>query len=93
MNEMQLVEDDETSLFDLWRRLREGWKVVLGMTALGIAAALSAIFMIPPKYEAVAVVQVGVVGQISQDGESHWLEGVQLLSVYTILAFVFFHIR
>jgi LPS O-antigen subunit length determinant protein (WzzB/FepE family) len=70
MNEMQLVEDDETSLFDLWRRLREGWKVVLGMTALGIAAALSAIFMIPPKYEAVAVVQVGVVGQISQIGQA-----------------------
>ncbi|MBS2034012.1 calcium/proton exchanger [bacterium] len=39
------------------------------------------------------IISVLVVGQISQDGESHWLEGVQLLSVYFILAFVFFHIR
>jgi len=46
----------------------------------------------PPEVMAV-IISVLVVGQISQDGESHWLEGVQLLSVYMILAFVFFHIR
>jgi Ca2+:H+ antiporter len=36
------------------------------------------------------VVSVWVVGQICGDGESNWLEGVQLLSVYTILAILFF---
>ena len=29
-------------------------------------------------------------GQISSDGESNWLEGVQLLAVYIILAIVFY---
>lgn len=46
----------------------------------------------PPEVLAVFI-SVLVVGQTSQDGECHWLEGVQLLSVYLILAFVFFHIR
>jgi Ca2+:H+ antiporter len=41
--------------------------------------------------EIVAVVMaVGVAGQISGDGQSNWLEGLQLLSVYIILAILFF---
>jgi len=41
--------------------------------------------------EIVAVVlAVGVAVQISGDGQSNWLEGVQLLSVYIILAILFF---
>ena len=35
-------------------------------------------------------VAVLITGQIASDGESNWLEGVQLLSVYVILAMVFF---
>ncbi|HYP07579.1 MAG TPA: calcium/proton exchanger [Bryobacteraceae bacterium] len=33
---------------------------------------------------------VAVAGQIAGDGESNWLEGVQLLAVYVILGIVFF---
>jgi Ca2+:H+ antiporter len=41
--------------------------------------------------EVVAViVAVFVVNQISSDGESNWMEGVQLLSVYVILALLFY---
>jgi Ca2+:H+ antiporter len=36
------------------------------------------------------VLSVWIVGQISGDGESNWLEGVQLLSVYLILAMLFY---
>jgi len=36
------------------------------------------------------VLAVGITWQISADGESNWLEGVQLLAVYLILALVFF---
>jgi Ca2+:H+ antiporter len=39
---------------------------------------------------AAVVVAVLIVNQISGDGESNWLEGVQLLSVYVILAIMFF---
>ncbi|MDT7602369.1 MAG: Ca2+:H+ antiporter [Acidobacteriota bacterium] len=45
-------------------------------------------FTIP---EVVAVVAaVFIAEQISSDGESNWLEGVQLLSVYAILAILFY---
>ena len=41
--------------------------------------------------EVVAVgLAVVIVGQVAEDGQSHWLEGVQLLAVYVILAIVFY---
>ena len=41
--------------------------------------------------EVVAVaMSVGIMAVISQDGESHWMEGVQLLAVYLMLALAFF---
>lgn len=36
------------------------------------------------------VLAVAIAGQIAGDGESNWLEGIQLLAVYLILAIVFF---
>jgi Ca2+:H+ antiporter len=36
------------------------------------------------------VFSIWIVGQISGDGESNWLEGVQLLSVYAVIAFLFY---
>lgn len=42
-------------------------------------------------FEVVAVaISVGVVSLISMDGESNWMEGVQLLAVYIILAIAFY---
>ena len=35
-------------------------------------------------------IAVAITGQIAGDGESNWLEGVQLLAVYIILAIVFY---
>jgi Ca2+:H+ antiporter len=47
-------------------------------------------FSIP---EVIAVLgAVYIVAQISGDGESNWLEGVQLLSVYLILAVLFYYL-
>jgi Ca2+:H+ antiporter len=39
---------------------------------------------------AAVVVSVVIAGQITGDGESNWLEGIQLLAVYTVLAILFF---
>ena len=45
-------------------------------------------FSIP---EVVAVIaSIIIVEQVTNDGESNWIEGVQLLSVYVILAILFF---
>ena len=43
----------------------------------------------PAEVVAIAV-SVVITGQIAGDGESHWLEGVQLIAVYVILALVFY---
>lgn len=43
--------------------------------------------------EVVAIaVSVGIMAMISEDGETHWMEGVQLLAVYVILAVAFFYL-
>jgi Ca2+:H+ antiporter len=36
------------------------------------------------------VIAVAITSQVASDGESHWMEGVQLLAVYLILALLFF---
>jgi Ca2+:H+ antiporter len=42
-------------------------------------------------FEVLAVaISVGIMAFISLDGESHWMEGVQLLAVYLILGMAFF---
>jgi Ca2+:H+ antiporter len=42
-------------------------------------------------FEVVSVaISVGVVSLISMDGESNWMEGVQLVAVYIILALAFY---
>jgi len=45
----------------------------------------------PMEIVAVAV-SVFVVGQISDDGETHWMEGALLLAVYVILGLAFFNL-
>lgn len=70
MNENELQQEDEISLFDLWETLREGWKTVVGGTAVGLAGAVVAIILLAPKYEAVAILQVGQVGQVGQAGQA-----------------------
>ncbi len=43
--------------------------------------------------EAIALVMaVGVMSMVSQDGETHWMEGAMLLAVYAMLALAFYHL-
>lgn len=62
MNENEMLQEDEVNLFDLWEKLREGRVTVVGGAVLGIVGAVLAIFLIQPKYEAVAVIQIGLIG-------------------------------
>jgi Ca2+:H+ antiporter len=38
------------------------------------------------------VLSIWIVGQICGDGESNWLEGVQLISVYLIIGILFYYL-
>ncbi len=45
-----------------------------------------------PLEVAAVAVSVIVVGQISDDGETHWMEGVLLLGIYIVLALAFYNL-
>ena len=45
-----------------------------------------------PLEVAAVAISVIVVGQISGDGETHWMEGVLLLGVYVLLGLAFFNL-
>ena len=47
-------------------------------------------FLFQPFELVVIGLAVFIVGQIAQDGESNWYEGVQLLLAYAIIAIAFF---
>jgi uncharacterized protein involved in exopolysaccharide biosynthesis len=67
MNGNEIVQDEDSiSLFDVWEKLRDGWRYVLGGAVLGIMIASLAIVIVPAKYEALAVVQVGLLGQVGK---------------------------
>jgi uncharacterized protein involved in exopolysaccharide biosynthesis len=68
MQENMAVEGDEVSLVDLWQTVRDGWRWVMGGTALGAVVAGLTLAVLPTQYEAVAVIQVGQVGQVGQLG-------------------------
>lgn len=69
MNDNEMLQGGEVSFAELWEQLCCRWKAVVGSLALGIAGAVAGIALIPPKYEAVALIQVGQVGQLGQLGQ------------------------
>ena len=62
---------------------------VLVLVSRGFAAPMSLVFH--PLEIAAVILSVGAVVVVSLDGETNWLEGLQLLGVYAILA-VFFYV-
>ena len=63
--------------------------LVLVSYAMG-GTPLDLVFTIP---EVVAIaIAVWISSQIAGDGQSHWLEGALLLTLYVILAALFFHL-
>jgi Ca2+:H+ antiporter len=61
------------------------------LVLLSYALAPRPMDLIFTRLEVVAVaVSVLIMGYVAADGESHWMEGVQLLAVYAILGIAFF---
>jgi Ca2+:H+ antiporter len=61
---------------------------VLVFTSWFLGHPMDLEFTIPEV--AAVIVAVFIVSEISKDGRTNWLEGVQLLSVYIILAILFY---
>lgn len=70
MNQIQRAPNREMTAFDLWQKLRAGWRHVVGGAAIGLLVAGLAIMRAQPQYEAVAIVQVGQIGQIGPIGQT-----------------------
>lgn len=56
---------DEIKIFELLDILKNEWKIWVGTTVVGAVLATSVAFILPPKYEASAIVRVGQVGQVA----------------------------
>ena len=61
---------------------------VLVLTSYAFGTPMNLEFSLPEI--ASIIFSIWIVGKISGDGESNWFEGVQLLSVYVIIALLFF---
>lgn len=70
MSGMEEVEEEGVSLFDLWGKLKEGRRYVVGGLLLGVLGAVAVLFFTPYQYQAMAVVQVGQIGQIGQPAQA-----------------------
>ncbi len=63
------------------------------LVLLSYAIAPAPMDLVFTSLEVVAVgLSVGILAVIAQDGETHWMEGVQLLAVYVILALAFYYL-
>jgi hypothetical protein len=69
MQNQPTTPNDEINLFDLWQILvlRKWW--VLITTFLAMVAAVVAVILIKPQWEATATIRIGVVGQVGQSGK------------------------
>lgn len=61
---------------------------VLVFASYAFGTPMNLEFTVPELFAVIASVYIA--GRISADGESNWLEGVQLIAVYLILAVLFF---
>lgn len=63
-----MVDNEKISLFDLWEKLRDGWRYVIGGVLLGLLGAAAVLALIQPQYEARALLQTGkVAGSVIED--------------------------
>lgn len=60
----------EISLYDLWQLLTEGWHWIIGGAIVGLIAAATYLLLVPPQYEATALIQIGQIAQFGQTGQS-----------------------
>ncbi len=64
--------------------------LVFASLAMGHDPPLDLHFTLPETIS--VMLAVGILSMVSQDGESHWMEGVMLLGVYVIMALAFYHL-
>lgn len=70
MNEKEFLKARGAGLINVVDNLRDGWRCLAGGAVIGLSAAGIAIGVIPAKYEAAVLLQVGQVGQVGFVGHA-----------------------
>lgn len=55
------TEHNEISLFDIYEFFRDGWKTILGFSAIGLLIGQLVMFILPEKFQASALIEPGSV--------------------------------
>ena len=67
MTEKPEYDNDEISLLDIYEFFRDGWKTLIGFSALGLFAGLVIAFVLPEKFQARALIEPASVGKKGKD--------------------------
>jgi uncharacterized protein involved in exopolysaccharide biosynthesis len=54
--------DDEINLWELLEQLKAGWHWLAGSSVVGLVGAIGFLILVPPKYEATAIIQPATIG-------------------------------
>lgn len=60
------ADENEIALFDILKKLFEGWRWIVGGTTLGLFAGVGFLVFTPPQYETIGLVQVAHIGQVGK---------------------------
>lgn len=58
----RMVENDDVNFWDLFEQVKSGWLWWIVGACIGLAGAFGYLFVVPPQYEATAVVQPATIG-------------------------------
>ena len=83
-----MSDDDEINLWDLFEQVKSGWLWWVVGASIGLVGAIGYLFVVPPQYEATAVVQQatigsGGMGKTPVEPITQTLERLKLSTFYT----------
>lgn len=86
--QQRTIEDDDSNLWDLFEQFKSGWLWWVAGACIGLVCAVGYLFVVPPQYEATAVVQPatigsGGLGKAPVEPITQTLERLKLTTFYT----------
>jgi len=80
----EVIEDDEISLFDIYDFLRDGWKTLVGFSALGLVLGVVVSFVLPVKYQASSLIESARVAGQNVEEVSRLVEKLRSPTYYSM---------
>lgn len=84
MTEKTDIDQDEISLVDIYEFFKDGWKTLVGLSALGLSAGVIAAFVIPEKFQASALIEPAAVASKAVESTTVLVEKMKSPTYYSI---------